>query len=137
MENLFFDDQFNIKISADVNWHSISKSMNLGLSNISKNARHKGQVAPEISNDADEGKSNEFKYDVYPLGILLHVMCEGGMPYVQGEYGAPMDFIDTLKGKNPKFLEILKFMLATEPEKRWDIAQIKASAWFNADYASK
>eukprot|EP01022_Parablepharisma_sp_SALTPOND_P002697 TRINITY_DN110_c0_g1_i1.p3 TRINITY_DN110_c0_g1~~TRINITY_DN110_c0_g1_i1.p3 ORF type:complete len:372 (-),score=43.99 TRINITY_DN110_c0_g1_i1:2968-4083(-) len=90
------------------------------------------------------------KADIYSAGVVLFNLVTGYMPYSKA---SPEDKLFALLLKNPeKFWahhrkhvfegsldedleELLTGMLNPDPERRWDIKQIKSSMWFNGKTA--
>ena len=126
-ENLLLDSKKNIKI------------VDFGLSNIYK---EKGLLstacgspcyaAPEMI--AGE-KYNGLNVDLWSSGVILFALICGYLPFddddtpvlykkiMKGEYSIP-SFVST------KAADLIKSILNTNPEKRFDIKEIKAHSWF-------
>lgn len=91
-------------------------------------------VAPEVL--ADKGYDG-FSADIWSCGVILYVLLAGFLPFdepsmsalfrkiIKAEFSYPSWF-------SPGVKELLSRILLPAPEKRFDIAQIKASEWFLA-----
>lgn len=100
-----------------------------------------GQVAPEIADEMGEETAQSIQQvDVFPLGIMLYVMCEGALPYKTGEYMTPTAFLETFAKENEKkdshFVELVKFMISKKidlegKKLRWNLEEVKSSKWYN------
>ena len=80
--------------------------------------------------------------DMWSLGILLHVMLTGHVPYLGFSYdelyaNAKQVKLEIDSGLDEKHVDILLKMLQKHPTSRCTIDEILADPWFELDFTSK
>lgn len=110
----------------------------------------------EIRKKADGSKYQGEPVDIFSAGVILFTLIRGIMPFEQASdsdtagnwqtitKGAALGTFDPFwerhktqssdeVGLSDTFMRLIEGLLHPEPEHRWNIQQIKQSAWFNED----
>ena len=127
-ENLLLDKKKNIKL------------VDFGLSNVYKNNELLSTACGSPSYAAPEmlsgKKYNGLNVDIWSSGIILYAMICGHLPFEDKDNIILYKKIKQGIFKIPEFIsdnakDLLHRILNTDPEKRYNIEQIKAHPWFN------
>jgi len=141
LENLLLGSDFQLKIA------DFDQSQEINVSAL-KGRGTENYRAPEII----EGNLKNFiSADIYSLGIVLYAFKAGGFPFCERKEESGIDlihydlFLNDKKGfweakvshkKNKsffseEFMELINNMVAKDPERRYQINDIKKSRWYN------
>ena len=127
LENLFFDDNFNIKIgdfniSAAINIESaenFTNDFNQMDQMISRNSYGgtPGYMAPEVNEKDDNKRKYDQKADIFSMGVSFFELAYGHMPFYMKKEERNKYYSKNLYSK--EINEIIDNMIQEEPENRY------------------
>ena len=152
LENLLFDDNFNLKI-ADFGYATSIRGKN-GSGKLHTILGTESYMAPEIhAGKAYSGTA----VDIFACGVILFIMLSGNPPFLKADaksdsyyklfktneqltfWTAHSNHMTEQLGRegfySEEFMDLMNGMLAYNPQNRPTIEQIKAHPWYNGPIA--
>ncbi|KAI0562463.1 Serine/threonine protein kinase [Gracilaria domingensis] len=135
-ENLLVDESGNIKIT-DFGFSSM-KGMDVHTGLLHTQCGTPDYCAPEIIDIAQEGYTGS-KVDAWSCGIILYALLCGRLPFLEQDTEKLYDLILACKVKYPSYIsrnarDLLENLLIRDPNKRFDLPDVKRHPWFLVDY---
>lgn len=135
-ENLLVDEKGNIKIT-DFGFSSM-KGMEVHTGLLHTQCGTPDYCAPEIIDIAQEGYTGS-KVDAWSCGIILYALLCGRLPFLEQDTDKLYDLILACKVKYPSYIsrnarELLENLLIRDPNRRFDLPDIKRHPWFLINY---
>lgn len=143
-ENVLFDSSYSLKL-ADLGF-SISTKGRTGTGYLDSEVGTGGYMAPEIYIGRQyKGE----KVDIFSLGVVLFIMRSYNPPFIKATLSDAYYrlFVNDenrfwtvcMRNKapdhfSPEFQELIKGMLAYNPDERLSIQEIKQSSWYNGPF---
>eukprot|EP00181_Compsopogon_caeruleus_P001539 CAMPEP_0184686000 /NCGR_PEP_ID=MMETSP0312-20130426/20978_1 /TAXON_ID=31354 /ORGANISM="Compsopogon coeruleus, Strain SAG 36.94" /LENGTH=534 /DNA_ID=CAMNT_0027140657 /DNA_START=538 /DNA_END=2142 /DNA_ORIENTATION=- len=133
-ENLLVDANGTLKITD----FGVSSMKGLGQDLLYTACGTPYYAAPEILVGGNNGYNGQ-KVDAWSCGVILFLLLSGQLPFMEEDMNKLYEDIKAVRIEWPSEIkgepkQLIMKLLTKDPDKRYDLADVKRNNWFNADY---